>query len=390
MKPLTVAWFSYFPVEWLPNLPEELRSLPKQHPATWQRVLWEEFRSRTDLNLHIFSLRKEYPRSFSFTRDNTTFHCLKTPGGLRAPSLYWTDTLLLRRELRRLTPDLCHAWGSEFGSAIVASRLPYPYLVTVQGIMEWLKTVFPLNRQQQISAALEKSALRRARVATAESSFAINFLHQRYPKLKLLQVEHAPNPVFLQVRRKPQTEPLRFVCVSRFVYDKGPDVLLDALQNLGCPRFELIWIGSVDAAIREQLKSRIRPELWDCIQFRQDLTPPEIADEFARATMLLYPTRADNSPNAVKEAAVAGVPVVASRVGGIPDYISEGRNGLLFEVGDAKACQEAIQRALNHPTISRGLVEPGKLKEVREYLSPEHMADSFRAAYDSVLEAYSD
>ena len=80
-RPLKIAWFSYFPVEWLPEPPPPLRQIPKQHPATWQRVLWEELRHDPQLDLHIFSLRKDYSHSFTFQRDNTTFHCLKTPGG---------------------------------------------------------------------------------------------------------------------------------------------------------------------------------------------------------------------------------------------------------------------------------------------------------------------
>ena len=41
-RPLKVAWISYFPIEWLPDLPEPLRGLPRMHPASWQRVLLQE------------------------------------------------------------------------------------------------------------------------------------------------------------------------------------------------------------------------------------------------------------------------------------------------------------------------------------------------------------
>jgi hypothetical protein len=40
---LTVAWISDFPVEWLPDIPEPLRALPRHHPATWPLVLLSEF-----------------------------------------------------------------------------------------------------------------------------------------------------------------------------------------------------------------------------------------------------------------------------------------------------------------------------------------------------------
>ena len=52
-RPLKVAWYSYFPIEWLPNLPPELQGLQRQHPATWQRVLWDQFKTDFDKDTHI-------------------------------------------------------------------------------------------------------------------------------------------------------------------------------------------------------------------------------------------------------------------------------------------------------------------------------------------------
>ncbi|HUA68267.1 MAG TPA: hypothetical protein VMA13_06940 [Candidatus Saccharimonadales bacterium] len=43
MTPLTVAWISQFPVEWLPDAPESVRRLPREHPSSWQRVLLGQF-----------------------------------------------------------------------------------------------------------------------------------------------------------------------------------------------------------------------------------------------------------------------------------------------------------------------------------------------------------
>lgn len=389
VQPLTVAWYTYFPVEWLPEPPPELRDIRKQHPATWQRVLWDEFCQRDDLKLHIFSLRREYERSFSFSRANTTFHCLKTAGGLRAPTLYWLDTVLLWRKLRRISPHLCHAWGSEFGTPIIASRLRYPTLVTMQGILEWLGGILRLNGQQRVSAALERPGLRRARVVTAESRFALDFLRQRYAHLQLIQVEHAPNPLFFGVQRQPQRSPLRFMCVSSFTKEKGADLLLDALKLLAeTVEFELVWVGSGPREFQNEMQSSTPRNVWERIQFRHNLTPAEIAQELARATVFLYPTRADNSPNAVKEAVVAGVPVVASKVGGIPDYVTDGKNGFLFTPGDSADCRAAIKETLAHPEMGRGFVQADFLRAMRDYLSPARMAESFRAAYDLVLGNY--
>src|SRR4051812_10603314 len=94
-RPLKVAWFSYFPIEWLPGLPPELQGLPRLHPASWQRVLWEELKNDRRLKLHIIVLRNHFARTHVFEKEGTRFHCVRTPPGLRAGTLYWLDTLLI-------------------------------------------------------------------------------------------------------------------------------------------------------------------------------------------------------------------------------------------------------------------------------------------------------
>ena len=103
---------------------------------------------------------------------------------------------------------------------------------------------------------------------------------------------------------------------------------------------------------------------------------------------MIHPTRADNSPNAVKEAVVAGVPVIASDIGGIPDYVFPGQNGFLFPPGDATACLTAIRTACHHPLISKGLVDGSTLEKTRDYLSPRKMGKGFWAVYQDAIQRH--
>lgn len=99
----------------------------------------------------------------------------------------------------------------------------------------------------------------------------------------------------------------------------------------------------------------------------------------------LFPARVDNSPNAVKEAVVAGVPVVASDIGGIPDFVTPGQNGVLFKSGDLKEFIQAIRQACNHPLFRFGRVAPESLTAARAYLSPARMGERFLEAYQATL-----
>jgi glycosyltransferase involved in cell wall biosynthesis len=113
------------------------------------------------------------------------------------------------------------------------------------------------------------------------------------------------------------------------------------------------------------------------------LAPLEVAQELSMAAMMIFPTLADVSPNAVKEAVVAGVPVVASAVGGIPDYVIPGRNGILFRAGELTEIVEAVRAACRHSLFSRGMVESDVLAQMRDYLSPTLMGRRFLEVYQA-------
>lgn len=385
-KPLNVAWFSYFPVEWLPGVPAEAQRVPRQHPASWQRVLLTEFEKFPDLRLHIVVLRKQFERDLTFERNGVTFHLVRTPGGWRAPSLFWLDTILIRRVLRKVQPDVVHAWGTEQGAALVAERLGLPRVVTIQGLMAWYANVTPPTRYDYITRFLEKQALTHVPLATTEARFSVQYLRHRFPRVHVEQVEHAPDPVFHQVVRQPQTAPLRFVFVGAFDHRKGGDLLLRALDGLKDElNFELIAVGKPKQPFLDELKASVSEALWRRIAFKENLTHIQVAGELASATMMLCPTRADVSPNAVKEAAAAGVPVVATAVGGIPDYVLPGLNGMLCSPGSLAEFVAAIRGASRHPQFSRGAVDAATLTQVRAYLSPELMARRFLETYQLAL-----
>jgi len=384
-EPLTAAWISYFPVEWLPDAPEEVRCLPRIHPASWQRVLLGELEKNPAVKLHVIVLRKQFARHLTFVRRGVTFHLIKIPGGWRAPTLFWLDTWLIRRKLAEIKPDVVHAWGAEQGAALVAARLKYPFVATVQGLLTWYEQVAQVNRYQKFAAWLERRSFPRAPVVTTESRFAVDFLNRRWPRMNVRQVEHAPDWIFHRLERKPQTAPRRFLFVGSLSQIKGSDLLLRALDRLRSEfAFELIIVGPGDTDFAAALRRQTSAELWERVRFKRELTPAEVAEEMARATLMIFPTRADTSPNSVKEAVVAGLPVVASAVGGILDYVWPGRNGILFPAGDLAACVQAICAAEKHPLFGRGEVEATALNEAREYLSPRRMEERFLEIYQSL------
>jgi glycosyltransferase involved in cell wall biosynthesis len=385
-RPPTVAWLSYFPVEWLSDVPESVTRLPRQHPGSWQRVLLNEFEKSPALRLHVIALRKQFERDCTFERNGVTFHLVKAPGGWRAPTLFWLDTFLIGRVLRKIKPDVVHAWGTEQGAALVARRLGHPRVVTVQGLMTWYGSIAPQSLYEKLASLLERYSLARSPLITTEARFSVQWVRQRYPHVRVEQIEHAPDPVFHRVQRRPRTQPLRFLFVGALEFRKGGDLVLQALQSL-LPEFpfELVVIGRRTPFVNKVLSQASRT-LLRYVKFKENLTHLEVAKELETATILLSPSRADVSPNSVKEAVVAGVPVVGAAVGGIPDYVLPGLNGILCAPGSLEELVEAVRAAARHPQFSRGEVDATTLARMREYLSPQLMAKRFLEVYHLALE----
>jgi glycosyltransferase involved in cell wall biosynthesis len=369
-------------MEWLPEAPEEIRSMPKGHPASWQRVLLRELQKDPSIELHIFAIRKLFPRDVIFKSGNATFYCLKAPGSLRAPSLFWVDNWVLKRHIKNIQPDIVHAWGMEQAAGLVASRLGLPYLVSMQGILSWLDGRVHLNRYEKFMAFLEGRLLPKAQKVTVEAGFAVDFLRGKWPSVPVEQIEHAPDPLFALKPRQNDPQKLRFLSIGGVNELKGADLLFRSLAQLA-PEipFELTAIGDRATPLYESLRRELSPSLFERVTFRQGLNPAEMADEMSRATMLIYPTRGDTSPNAVKEAVVHGLPVVSARVGGIPEYLFPDENGVLVNAGDVDSLTAGIRHALQHENFSKGRVDPARLASVREYLSAETMARKFRTIY---------
>lgn len=375
-RKLRILWISDFPVEWLAGAPTVAR-LPKQHPLSWQRVLFDQLATSGEIELHILVLRKLVAEDCDFELRGVKFHLRHICGGIRATTLFWADTLIVKRLAAKILPDVVHAWGTEKGAASVAGRLGIRYVVTVQGLMQWYAERIHLNRYERFAAWLEKRSLPQADAVSTETPDAVDYLAKK--GVHATQIEHAPDPRFFDIVRAPIKG--RLIFVGLFGIRKGADLLMTALQSLAHLQWELVIVGSIEPAVLAQWGRFISSDIGERITLKSGLTATEVAEELSKATVEVFPTRADTSPNAVKEAVVAGVPVIGSRIGGIPDYVIDGKNGLLIECDDLKSLSSAIVTSLVHPLFSRGEVDSETLETSRNYLSPKLMKTKFLECY---------
>ena len=105
---------------------------------------------------------------------------------------------------------------------------------------------------------------------------------------------------------------------------------------------------------------------------------------YAASQVVLLSSSFDNSPNCVLEANACERPVVATRVGGVPRYVTEGENGLLADGGDAEGFARAILDLLDQPERARDMGRAGRHR-VLERHSWRKSAEKLVALYDRLL-----
>jgi glycosyltransferase involved in cell wall biosynthesis len=155
--------------------------------------------------------------------------------------------------------------------------------------------------------------------------------------------------------------------------DRGVDVSLDVLgaEQPGYPEHAHALVVQ-----RDELA------LADIVVLRGHIDDPT---PFLRsATIYVHPSRHEMQPLAILEAMAAGLPVVASRAGGIPDLVRDGETGVLVPPGDAVALADALERLLGDDELTARLGVAGH-ERVRADFAPSTTIDRLEALYCGLL-----
>jgi glycosyltransferase involved in cell wall biosynthesis len=105
---------------------------------------------------------------------------------------------------------------------------------------------------------------------------------------------------------------------------------------------------------------------------------------YALADLFVLPSRSEGSPNVLLEAMAAGVPVVSTGVGGVPEIVRHGESALLVKAGDTRAMAEAILRLLQDSGLARSLAQAASQAVSRNH-TPEGYLRALVELYQEVL-----
>jgi len=286
---------------------------------------------------------------------------LARPLGIQAslaPSLF----LKLRSLANDFRPDVLHAntlfFQTSLAAALVARATGIPLVTSVQ--------IAGLDLMPQparlLGTAYERTLGRfvlsqSARIIAPGPSVRDHLVRLGTPPDRVVLVPNGVDLLRFWPRHETmQNDPPLIVFIARLIVNKGPETLLSALLQLRREgvAFKAVFIG--DGPLRLQLEQRALP-LGSAVAFLGQ--QPDVAPHVRQADLLVRPSLTEGMPLGILDAMASRVCVIASKIDGNRDLVTDGQNGILFPVEDPTRLAEAIRELLANPARRAELAQAG-------------------------------
>ena len=338
------------------------------------------------IEVHVLSCTQK-PLAAPENYSNIFYHSLLVPkiGWLR--TLYQGCIRAVRKKLREIQPDIVHGQGTERDCSISAVYSGFPNVLTIHGNMRQVAKALGARPFSffWLTARLESRAVRRTDGVICLTRYTREQVQSLARKTWL--VPNAVDKACFEIQRNVEKEPT-LLCVADIISYKNQNQLIRSLDSIVSEyKFRLVFLGRVNQAAPfgpygAEFLRLVKARPWcrhEGIADRQQLK-----QWLGRADGLVLPTLEDNCPMVVLEAMAAGVPVAASRVGGVPDLIENEKTGLLFDPRNGDDMRAAIAKLLAEPELGRTLAAEAK-RRAQERFHPLVVARQHEEIYREIM-----
>jgi len=396
---MRVVWICEYPLDETGLDSAVYRKVKHTHPIPWIVGLSKTIgRECPEIEMHVVAQSRLIKHDLACEESGIHFHILRDasaiPFTLRGWPPYFPAHLFVRswfsrrrivKTVKALKPDVVHVHGTEYCYGVAALESGFPFVVSMQGLIKRLRENCPLNFSDVhkyigyvLREPLERRVVENGRYFIAKTPFDRKFVEQSNPEAKIFDVEEMMRPEFFKVQADYRLH-RRVLFVGTFLIEKGARELFAAVAKL---EGVTLVIASSHRPLMDELCRKYPAVPVERLGF---LTAEKIAEEMQRVDMLVLPSYMDTSPNVVSEAMCAGLPVVATKVGGIPDMVDDGRTGLLVPARDADALANAISSLLEDDDLRKNMGQAAR-KEAIGRFSPEVAMNKVVDVYKQIVE----
>jgi glycosyltransferase involved in cell wall biosynthesis len=318
------------------------------------------------------------------------FHLAPTLPALDGPAFFAALPLRIARELRAFHPHAVLAQGAHESAAAVAARklarVDTAVIADMHGDWRAPTRLYGSRLRTALNPVADRVALSGLRSADGIRTIT-GYTTSLVRELGLEPVDEFPAYMdfdsFLQAPPQPLPAKPEALFVGVLERYKNVDGLAD-VWRLAAPRapearLRLVGTGTLRSVVEQLLRDVPEQTSWD-----ERLSQPEVSQALDDATALVLPSRSEGMGRVIVEAFCRARPVVATRVGGIPDLVEDDQNGLLVEPGDTEALADALVRILSNRGLAERLSAGAHASAGFWTSSPEEFASRLRALVERI------
>ena len=299
------------------------------------------------------------------------------------PAAYIGETLRIRKEIHRIQPDLVHLHYVSIDGFAPALFKHVPLMASV-----WGSDIFYDLRVNRKFRMVIKYILRKADLVTATSRFLAEETERHLPPGKTVRVVPfgVDTEFFRPIGRKKKNRSIQLCYMKGLEHHYGPQILISVMPKIleKFPQTRLLMAGG---GSQELSLKHFANELGlsGSIRFTGPLSPESVRDALSESDIFVMPTLAREAFGvAALEAQAMGVPVAASRTGGIPEAVLDGETGLLFEPGRSEDLLSVLVKLIGDPQLRKQMGDSG-IQFVRNTYSWEVCAGKMAHLYASLV-----
>lgn len=327
-----------------------------------------------DLQAHIITIPDNPAKSAEIEQDGVTLHLLPGLPRFELARKYRTYQSQLNDVLARIRPDVVHAQGLDY-NGYVAVRSGYPAVITVYGITsavtKYTDNLITRLRNQLDALLVERYSLSHTRHLIATSRYARTYLSSLLqPETQVYYIPNAIDESYFNLKDTADGHTILFT--GRVLPIKRVLDLAKAFEKIApkLPQAQLRIVGECQSkpAYVETVRAFIREAgLNDRVHLLGLVSEEVILREFAACDVLALSSVQENSPMVIAQAMAAAKPVVATRVGGVAEMVSDGETGFLTAGGDLDGLASALLRLLQDPALRARMGQAGKQFALENY-----------------------
>jgi glycosyltransferase involved in cell wall biosynthesis len=225
---------------------------------------------------------------------------------------------------------------------------------------------------------------RRAARVVALSEALAETAHRTDRELEIEVIPNGIDPVRFSPPRERRIRPVpRLITVARLLERKGIQTILEACARPSILPVELIIVGTgpYEGELKEMA---VALGLADRVKFAGFVPNEELPDLYRKSDIFVLPSETESFGLVFAEAMSCGLPIAASNVGGIPETVRDGVDGLLCPPGDPLSLRENILRLMSNVDRHRE-ISHSQRERILERYSWDRIAARYAEVYDAVL-----